>query len=143
MVEDVEFEVYETLPLNSETEDLLTIDAPPTTTVVDAVGPGQQRRARSGEGEAVEGTWTHDPEALRAGFTETRGACRALLFSFGREVCYVRAASQRSNERAVGSSRNVSGLRPTRVLSRCSKSAVDRRPTLTRTSSVSRTGRAG
>jgi hypothetical protein len=42
MVEDVDFQVFETLPLNSETEQLLTIDAPPATTVIDAQGPDEQ-----------------------------------------------------------------------------------------------------
>jgi hypothetical protein len=42
MAEDVNFETFETLPLNSETERLLTIDAPPGTTVIDAQGPDEQ-----------------------------------------------------------------------------------------------------
>lgn len=36
---DADFEVFETLPLDSETEGLLKIDAPPTTTVIDAQPP--------------------------------------------------------------------------------------------------------
>jgi hypothetical protein len=39
MADDLNFEDFETLPLNSETEGLLKIDAPPTTTVIDAQVP--------------------------------------------------------------------------------------------------------
>jgi hypothetical protein len=48
MATDADFEVFETLPLNSETEELLKIDAPPTTMVIDAQGPDDQppRKAR-------------------------------------------------------------------------------------------------
>jgi hypothetical protein len=38
------FDSLETLPLNSDTEALLEIDAPPDATVIDAVGPAEQQR---------------------------------------------------------------------------------------------------
>jgi hypothetical protein len=46
MAQDADFEVFETLPLNSETEDLLKIDAPPATMVIDAQGPDEQTASR-------------------------------------------------------------------------------------------------
>jgi len=48
MVEDVDFEIFEILPLNSETEQLLKIEPPQGTTVIDALGPDEQppRRER-------------------------------------------------------------------------------------------------
>jgi hypothetical protein len=51
MATDTDFEVFETLPLNSETEGLLKVDAPPTTMVIDAQGPDEQppREARHSE----------------------------------------------------------------------------------------------
>jgi hypothetical protein len=54
MAEDANFEVFETLPLNSETEDLLKIDAPPTTKVIDAQGPDEQR-PRQGRSDRDQG----------------------------------------------------------------------------------------
>jgi len=39
---DADFEIFETLPLNSETEDLLKIDAPSTTTLIDAQVPDER-----------------------------------------------------------------------------------------------------
>ena len=42
LAQDVTFEVFETLPLNSDTEQLLEIDAPSGTAVIDALGPDQQ-----------------------------------------------------------------------------------------------------
>jgi hypothetical protein len=44
---DTDFEVYETLPLNSETESLLKIDAPPTTTVINAQSTWPHNRSTS------------------------------------------------------------------------------------------------
>ena len=48
MVEDVTFEVFEAMPLNEETDDLLEIETPPGTTILEAVGPEDQppRRER-------------------------------------------------------------------------------------------------
>jgi len=42
MVTDVDFRAFETLPLNPETAQLLEIDAPPATPVIDALGPDDQ-----------------------------------------------------------------------------------------------------
>lgn len=41
MAEDVDFKVFDSMPLNSDTEQQLKIQAPPGTTVIDAHGPNQ------------------------------------------------------------------------------------------------------